>query len=459
VKSDKSFAGNHAEEVDRLFNKMIADDQMYSEQTLLKRAGAAAETKGLEVGSEEYQTFIKRFFNDNWDEGLGQIAERAREVARVSTFTTPLSRDRGMVVGVSRGVNDIINKYPSLRFIVPFVRTPTNLLKFYLDRSPLALKDLLKKEYWKSMSSDAAVRADFMGRFATGAMGLFGMAALARGELLTGNGPANRHEREALMRTGWQPYSVKIGENYVSYRRLDPFATFLGLAADFNETMAVAASNNDEESIYQLEGLIPAIAIAVGKNVASKSYLTGLQRVFGAVSNPTQGGPALAKQFAASFVPAFVGQTGTAFGDNDLKAVQGMLDAIRSRVPGLSADLDPRRNFLGQTIKHPGQGELYNPFTYSTGGSSVVAKEIANVGHGFTPPGAVKNGVDLRGYKNRKNQSAYDRWLELQGSVKVSGRSIEQELTRLFKSSQYKRLPEEDIEGLDKSPVLRQSTA
>jgi hypothetical protein len=129
-----------------------------------------------------------------------------------------------------------------------------------------------------------------------------------------------------------------------------------------------------------------------------------------------------------------------------------MLDAIRSRVPGLSADLDPRRNFLGQTIKHPGQGELYNPFTYSTGGSSFVAKEIANVGHGFTPPGAVKNGVDLRGYKNRNNQSAYDRWLELQGSVKVSGRSIEQELTRLFKSSQYKRLPEEDIEGLDKSP-------
>ena len=455
VGSDPSLRGNRvaqATEVDRLFEQMVKDDQMYSEKVLLERAHADATMKGLDESSKEYNDHVKKYLYKNWDQNAGEIAERAREVARASTFTTPLSRDRGMVVGVSRGVNDIINKYPSLRFIIPFVRTPTNLLKFYLDRSPIALKDLLNKEFRKSLSSDAAVRADFMGRFATGAMGLFGMVALAKGEILTGSGPSNKYERDALMRTGWQPHSIKIGENYVSYRRLDPFATFLGLAADFNETMAAAAEANDEEATYQLEGLIPAIAIAVGKNVASKSYLTGLQRVFGAVSNPAQGGPALAEQFAASFIPAFVGQTGPAFGDGDLKEINGMLQAIQNRFPKWSDRLDRRRNFLGQTIKHPGQGELYNPFTYSTGGSSLVAKEIANVGHGFTPPGAVKNGVDLRDYENRKAQSAYDRWLELHGSVKIAGRSIEQELTRLFKSHQYKRLPAEDIEGLDKSP-------
>tara|TARA_Y100001973_G_scaffold18813_1_gene27615 strand:- start:27 stop:4427 length:4401 start_codon:yes stop_codon:yes gene_type:complete len=455
VGNDPQFAGNRsaqAAEVNRLYEQMVKDDQMYSEKNVLERAHAEASAKGLEEYSDEYNDYVKKYLYRNWNQDAGQIAERAREIARSSTFTTPLSGDRGVVVGVSKSVNEIINKYPSLRFVVPFVRTPTNLLKFYLDRSPVALKELLNPEFRKSMSTDPAVRADFYGRLATGSVGLFGMIALARGEMITGKGPDNKHERDALMRTGWQPYSIKVGDQYVSYRRLDPFATFLGLAADFNETMAAAASNNDQESIYELEGLLPAIAIAAGKNVASKSYLTGLTRVFDAVSNPTQGGTALIEQFAASFVPAAVSQTGTAFGDGDLREINGLLDAVRSRIPGLSADLDPRRNFLGQTMKHPGQGELYSPFTYSTGGSSVISKEISAVGHGFMPPSSMKNGVELKDYKNRKGQSAYDRWLELQGSVKMYGRTLENELERLFKSSAYKRLPYESLDGLDKSP-------
>ena len=454
---DPNLRGNYraqAEEVERQFEKMIENDQMYSQMSVIKRGNAEAANQGLEPGSPEYLEFTKDYFQKNWNENLGQIAEQARSVAREATFTTPLTKDRGVVVGVSRGVQEIVNRYPGLRFMVPFVRTPTNLLKFYLDRSPVALKELLNPEFRKSMSSDPKVRHDFYGRMATGTMGLFGTLALAKSEMITGKGPDNKHERDLLIKSGWQPYSIKdpVTGGWISYRRLDPFATFLGLAADLNEAMNAAASNGDQETSDQLMALIPAIAIATGKNVASKSYLTGMVRVFDAVSNPTKGGQALIEQTVASFIPAAVSQTGTAFGDGDLREVHNTLDAIRSRIPGLSADLDPRRNFLGQTLQAPGQGELYNPFTYMTGGGSFVAKEIANVGHGFQPPNAVKNGVDLRTFKNNKGQSSYDRWLELQGSVKLYGRTLEQELTRLFKSTQYKRLPESDIEGLDKSP-------
>ena len=37
----------------------------------------------------------------------------------------------------------------------------------------------------------------------------------------------------ALLRAeGWQEYSIKIGDTYYSYKRLDPFAMTLGVAAD-----------------------------------------------------------------------------------------------------------------------------------------------------------------------------------------------------------------------------------
>ena len=438
--------------VDEKFERAVKDDQMYSEQKIAIEAAQAAQARGLMPGGDDYDQFIAAYAQRNWDPNVGRLAQQARDAARQSTFTTPLSKDRGVLVSVSSGVNDIINNHPMLRFAVPFVRTPTNLLKFYLDRSPLALKDLMKKDVFNALKGDEAMRQDFFGRTATGAMGFFGLYNLAASGYITGGGPRNKHERELKMKTGWQPYSIKTEDGWVSYRRLDPFATFLGLAADVNETLQAAVAANDQQAADDIMNIVPAITIAAGKNVASKSYLTGLTRIFGAVSDPERGGPSLLRQLGGSFVPSVVHQSQTAFGDEDLRSINSVLEAIQARIPGLSEDLDPRRNFLGDVQQHPGQGEFFNPFTYTETSNTRIYSELEKVGHGFLPPRSTKNGVDLHQFKNNKGQSAYDRWLELQGETRIYGRTLEQELTRLFNSAQYKRLPEEAIEGLDRSP-------
>ena len=53
--------------------------------------------------------------------------------------------------------------------------------------------------------------------------------------------------------------------------------------------------------------------------------------------------------------------------------------------------------------------------------------------------------MDFTDYTNGKGQSAYDRWLELSGNIKVGGRTMRQRLQRLIKSRAYQRLP---LEGL-----------
>jgi hypothetical protein len=50
--------------------------------------------------------------------------------------------------------------------------------------------------------------------------------------LVTGGGPVDYKKRDTLESTGWQPYSVKIGDHYISYRRLEPVGLVMALVAD-----------------------------------------------------------------------------------------------------------------------------------------------------------------------------------------------------------------------------------
>ena len=99
--------------------------------------------------------------------------------------------------------------------------------------------------------------------------------------------------------------------------------------------------------------------------------------------------------------------------------------------------------------------DLVWPFSYSTVKDDKMMQEFDKIGHGFSAPRSLKNGVELRDYFNDRNQSAYDRWQELSSGIRINGRTIRQELKKLMSSTQYKRLPYEPVDGLDKSPRAR----
>ena len=60
-----------------------------------------------------------------------QYAQEALFEARESTFTTPLTGN------FSRGVQNFVNNVPILRQIMPFIQTPTNILRTAFERTPL----------------------------------------------------------------------------------------------------------------------------------------------------------------------------------------------------------------------------------------------------------------------------------------------------------------------------------
>ena len=128
---------------------------------------------------------------------------------------------------------------------------------------------------------DPIVRAQARGKISTAA-GIVTYAIYdvlnSNDSAITGGGPKNEKEKAALQATGWKPYSIKIGDTYVSYQRLDPIATPLGIIADLAQVgkdISATESKDDMKLVHAFDAFI----IAMTRNVTNKSYLAGIQKL------------------------------------------------------------------------------------------------------------------------------------------------------------------------------------
>jgi hypothetical protein len=169
------------------------------------------------------------------------------------------------------------NEHPWIRPIVPFIKTPTNIMRDLGQHTPFVAQRM--SEYTEAMAKGGSEAAKAHGRVMVGGlMWSAGIMAAMNGNI-TGGGPKNKVQREALMATGWRPYSIKIGDKYVSYGRIDPFAMFLGISADWAEI----AQHAEEKDLLNIAG---AMLMALPKNLASKTYLKGLVDTLNAITYP-----------------------------------------------------------------------------------------------------------------------------------------------------------------------------
>ena len=91
-------------------------------------------------------------------------------------------------------------------------------------------------------------------------------------------------------------------------------------------------------------------------------------------------------------------------------------------MPGFSSTLEATRDIFGHKIQSQAgyPQSAFNPFTVTKGNNDPVLKELARLAQSdaqsqFSTPSAHVGNIDLTQFKNEKNQSLYDRWLELSG--------------------------------------------
>lgn len=261
---------------------------------------------------------------------------------------------------ITRRISGLVNAAPAIgRLIMPFIRTPGNILRYTFERTPLAP---LMSHVRADIAAGGARRDIALARVATGSMLMAASADMAMNESITGKGPSDRAERQALERTGWQPYSLKVGDRYYAYNRLDPIGSLLGLSADMVEILS-NMEDNDDLSDAEVESAYAAVAMSAANNLMNKTYMSGVSDLITAMSDPERYGRNYFQRFAGSVVPTGVANVARAMDPYSLEA-NTMLERIRSRVPGLSQDLPLRRDLWGRPISYrSGLGAIYDTFS------------------------------------------------------------------------------------------------
>jgi hypothetical protein len=403
------------------------------------------------------------------DEGaLARFAEQWVEPnlrsAHESTFTTELGP-------ISQKLNDFMSSVPLGWIVLPFIKTPTNILKFSFGRlfrpfqvgaeavakasfpGLTANRDLFIK---KLEDPDPLIRAEARGQLAMGTLlaATVGTTIAANKHRITGGGPLNARQKRVWEAAGNRPYSIKVGDTWISYQRLDPLATIVGVFADMATVTDDTVHGYDAS---EAERVVAAIGITFARNVTNKSYLAGINKFIEALVVPEKKLAQALQSTAAAFVPNVFYQGQSVGGDQELREVRTLADAVFKKVGfGLQDRVDVRRNILGEPYEAEGIEappfqilNPFNPIAFSTKTDDPVLVEMANLHHGFSPPSSKLNQlVDLTRYTGDDGRTAYDRWMELHSEIKVDGKSLRQTLEKLIKSKEYRSLDPSSINGL-----------
>jgi hypothetical protein len=345
-----------------------------------------------------------------------ELTAKAREAAEKQTFTNPLGK-------FGKGLQAMASDAPVTRVVMPFIRTPVNIVKYAAERSPFAPLFKHVRENLSGAKGPAA-RDEQIARITLGSTVGAVTASYAVDGTITGGGPASPQQRAALYATGWQPYSIKIGNTYYSFGRLEPLGTLLGVSADFVE---LSKAMNDQER----NGIAALIMGSISKNLVSKTWLRGPAELIEAVQDPDRYGETYVRNLVGTIVPTGVAQLARTR-DPYLREARSILDKIKDRVPGYRETLPLRRDVFGEPIKLEGAlgPDIISPIYTSSDTNDPVAREMVRLG--MAPSRVTRNirGVDLQAP-------------EYEAFQKNAGQLAKTMLQRLISSPEYAGLSDE----------------
>ena len=244
-----------------------------------------------------------------------------------------------------------------LKFFLPFIKTPSNILKQGVRKSPLGAANLAYQTV-QGLRGKREFDNEYISLVAEQVLAWGLVAMLASGDddddkpLITGSSPRYGSAEQKFKANKVPPYSIRIGKNYYSYQRIEPLSTGLAFIADGIEAMKAAKRGEDGTRIVKrLMGKMTRL-------VAEKSFLDSLGQIQKLVEDPETSVPKWASSFAASWMPNAVRTTVNVFDDtvHDKKnrergakwfEEQFYLTMDAAGIPKAS----PKRDYFGRIIK------------------------------------------------------------------------------------------------------------
>ena len=172
--------------------------------------------------------------------------------------------------------------------IIPFVTTPTNILRAGFGASPLGFTKLLKKDL------GAEEKNQIIRKALAGSVLLSGMGALISQGLMeiTGNGSEDPFERDLMAKMGYKPNHLYIntpfGKYGGSYMNVNPMNTVMSIMGDMFDKYRFNKFSKDPEADLEWYNKVAQDLstglLAMGRSVTEQSYLRGVREMMDAFS-------------------------------------------------------------------------------------------------------------------------------------------------------------------------------
>lgn len=273
--------------IDEFFKTMSRGMQL---EVLATRAKGDAYTSAIQSGksADEAKTIANTAYIKTRD---SQAAfDEASEFARMVTFQDDLPDS-------FQKLNFIMNN-PIMKIWIPFYKTPTQIVRRVLERSPLGV--ITNKEVRDNIAAGGRRRKEALVKMTYGT-GIFGTLATLgsggydEGMIMTGYGPSDYGLRKAWLEDH-QPYSFGFKKedgtwDWVSYARYDPLSGVLAMAADFAD-IAYQSEDTDLLSDQMIAGGLATMKY-VGTNLPMTQFIGEVIDLAGGVGS----GEVKAKRF------------------------------------------------------------------------------------------------------------------------------------------------------------------
>lgn len=337
------------------YRPLLAADEFAKSVVVTMEVGAHAyrNGKGLGLEGDELQTFIQQQTDDLGSASWSQAFAKAEELA--------FQGQRGLVAQKLAGGGHKLRQFPGARWVLPFVETPAAIFEQGIKRTPILGAILDYAEYRRSGMNivDAGMTPTIARQLiAMGGMALLWDAVGGDEPWLTGADVISNPKTRDVSFRAQPPMSIRIGDTWYSYARVEPFATAIALTADSVKGI------QDGKYYKPATGLI--------QQAKEKSYLDGLGDAIDAIQGAAEGDLSPTEQwgskFAASWIPNLYRQT--------VRAAEGEMD--ESRMWGKGEDRFKR--FVNRTAQ---QAQL--PFIDSQPRFDVWGKPISYNDMGNSP--------------------------------------------------------------------------
>jgi hypothetical protein len=271
---------------------------------------------------------------------------------------------------------------PELNLVVPFVTTPINVVKeaggyvpglgmLRVRQAKLDIKTLQSRLATAEAKLLQATNPDTQARFAEkaarirgeisfkeskipdfytqqlmGAGFMMSTYSMVKQGLITGHYSNDPAERQRQITSKIPPMSIKIGDQWISYARVEPVATIMGIVTDTMQAYKEKRIKNEDMAATD-------VAKIVGLNLTDKTFTEGLSKLFLAFQEPDRYLESFMVSMTNPVVPTLVAQISKLEDDikrevRDPDLAAWTINNLKSRIPGLRGELPAQVNLVGQ---------------------------------------------------------------------------------------------------------------